>query len=564
MPILELAEFFIVDGYDSSSYNNAPDVPQGIYDGIELSAFPVGSLTKVDPVGVLPQSFQGKVLKTYFNDYYNGVWILPSIIDFGEVPAFETNSFTIWNSFLTPVTLQTVTSVNDENITLSGITANTTFQPLETKQASLSTDENGPPTIAATYSLGFDFGTVFRVNAIGTRSGLWPVEVNWDNPYSISYEYRTDIFVSREGKQQRRALRNKPRKTIAYRGCLTAEEMRNLNGLLALRQTRTFVAPEITRYEYVSQQEASGSTGLTLENIPAWLITGEQYLIRGNGNQEVRTLTNISTNRVEFSGVSGQEWPVGTQVLPLLRVRLNTSIRAQRVTNGVSLVNVNLEVDPGSEPFPESFSDLPQFEGREVLSYRPNWVSGIDVTYQYDRNEVDYGHGVASYFTPIDFGNRLHRLNYTGLNYQRMQDLKSFFQRQKGQQREFWLPSWEDDFDVVQDIAAGANSIRVRGTDIQSYFDMDKVHQCGYIETRAGDSFYLRVLDMFTVQDALGTDTVIRFDNVIGPEIPVSQIHTAGWLFLCRNATDRLTSQWLTNEVGTCNFSIRTLENLGA
>jgi hypothetical protein len=249
-------------------------------------------------------------------------------------------------------------------------------------------------------------------------------------------------------------------------------------------------------------------------------------------------------------------------VTPLLTVRLATSIRANRLTNGIALADVVLEVVPGSEPAPQSTSDLDVFEGREVATFKPNWSRPLEVTYQYEREEVDYGRGVASYYTPIDFGSRLHQATFTGIDKELMADLIEFFQRNQGQRNEFWIPSWEDDFDVVEDLAAGSDSIRVKGTDVQTYFQNDKVYQCVTVKTKAGVWYHRRIEEMFTINDAKGLDTIIKLDSVIGDAIGLSELHFVGWLFLARHASDSMTARWVTNEVGSCNFSFLTLENL--
>ena len=45
---------------------------------------------------------------------------------------------------------------------------------------------------------------------------LFPGRVNWSSSLKVTREYRTTVQISRSGKEQRRGLRLRPRKTLEF------------------------------------------------------------------------------------------------------------------------------------------------------------------------------------------------------------------------------------------------------------------------------------------------------------------------------------------------------------
>src|SRR5690606_33643845 len=90
-----------------------------------------------------------------------------------------------------------------------------------------------------------DIADPVELHVTGTRAELWVLPPNWSQRYEESYEFLTDIFTSRSGKEQRRALRNTPRKSVSFQAMAYDNELRWFNRMMAGHQANSFLLPDL-------------------------------------------------------------------------------------------------------------------------------------------------------------------------------------------------------------------------------------------------------------------------------------------------------------------------------
>lgn len=221
-----------------------------------------------------------------------------------------------------------------------------------------------------------------------------------------------------------------------------------------------------------------------------------------------------------------------------------------------------MEVTPASEPV-VALPDAPAvFNGRELFAVKPNWASAPDVSYESEREVIDYARGRTETFTPIEFLTRVSKFTYTGRSYQDMNLIRQFFERMKGQRGEFYMPTWEDDVAVDFVSPPNTQTIRVAGPQFAADYGGSTVHRAIAVFLRDGTTIYNLVEDIFEVDDSDGNDSVIQVQDLWPVEISADTVKSISWLHVWRHATDTLTIEWLTNTVGQCQMTMRTLEDL--
>jgi hypothetical protein len=520
-----------------------------------------GTITTAPIIDVESLNFSGQFLRTYFEDYYNRVWVLPNqSIDFGEVSAFTEVSRSLWNAFLTPTTLTSV-SGGVEGVGYSEILPGQTLDPLEVRSVVFNADESGPNTISGTFTFNFSQGGGKVFTLSGKRSLIWPTEdfsVNWSVPYETEIEYRTDIFVSRNGKEQRRAQRRKPRKRITYQSIFQASSLRKFNAILANRQTRTFTIPEETKTVLLSADALSGSNTLSFANVPSWVQAGFSYMLLLDNKREVVRVETVSPTSVTLTANLQNDWYKDEYFVPLLTVRMATSIAAPLVTNGVATVTQAWEVEPTTEPFEEETITYPQYEGYYVFTDQHNWGESLSVQKNYEREEVDFGKGRARYFTPIDFPNQVRTLSVVTEDPAETSNIRQLFQKMRGRAGEFWLPTWERDLELISDVSAGSDRLLCEGTDLFNYYEGDKVFQNVMIMLVDGSKSYHRILSY----QLLGNDTEVQLTEPLPLGLELSEVELICFLPRVRFGSDTLTTSWLTREVASVSIAFQTLEDL--
>ena len=89
-------------------------------------------------------------------------------------------------------------------------------------------------------------------------------------PYEVTREYRTEIIVSRSGKEQRRALRQTPRKRIEYLSSLCDENVRAFDRAMVNAQRIPVSIPERVRFVKFADGLPPGFGALTIDPVPSW------------------------------------------------------------------------------------------------------------------------------------------------------------------------------------------------------------------------------------------------------------------------------------------------------
>ena len=527
-----------------------------------LQNIAVGPKTFVDPVPP-SKATGGGYVRVYLSDYYNRVHVTPVLLDFGTVASETDLNVFVWNAYLTDITLTGIIAVNDEGVSISdGPLPGAVCAGLEDALYRVTVSPEGPPSIETTYTFTFNSGDEPLVLAVGTRAVVWDFFPNWSSPYRITYQYRTDIIRSRSGREQRRALRQQPRKTIEFSISLLRSEVRRFSRRMFQWQNRIFAVPELTRKVISTSGMPSGGRVMELESIPSWIIPGAIVLLSYRGTLLPREVESIEANVVTFTTRGTFAWPIGTVLHPSLSALVSASMSGQRPTSKVANVSVRIEVEPGSEtltPVP----DAPlTFDGRELLLIKPNWAAPISLSYDFDREELDYQSGRKAIFRPIDFGSRLYRAVFLGRDPEESRLLLHIFHRMKGQQGEFYMPTFEDDAELRTPILANDQTVRLIGTEIFETLLGDTLHTVMAFFHVDGRITLNRVVNMTFTDDAIGKDTIIEFRDLFTEVINPDDLRQICWVYAWRYGSDGLTFDWLTDKVSQTQMSLRALEDI--
>jgi hypothetical protein len=502
-------------------------------------------------------------MRSFFEDFYSQVYFLPGSLDFGAITAEATRSVIVWNAHLNNTGLTGISITNGSGTELLGPGTPYDFLPLEVVSYEVVVQTSGPPTLAASIQFSFDTPETYVLNVSGRRSKVSPFTPNWRKAYQIDYQFKTDIFTSRSGKEQRRALRTSPRKTISFEATPTGDQVRRFRELMASWHNNVIVLPEIPRQSSLSAPLLAGDVLVSLpEDAPSWAIAGESVILAHRGRYETRLISTVSGAQITLAGVSALDWPAGTKIHPMVSGRLAASIGGNMATNTAAIVPVEMEVTPGSEtvlPIPPAPS---VFNGRELFTMKPNWSSLPDVTHEAYRDEVDFGHGRTAIFTPVNFNTQIRQLTFTSKSYSEMGSIRENFERMRGQRGEFYMDTGEPDVLPGTLSPAGTNSIRVAGPDFAEAYAGSSVHRAVAVHFRDGTVQRNVVSDIYEVDDADGLDSVLQVVDTWAQDVSQSNVKMVSWLLVWRHATDTLTIEWLTDTVGRCQLTLRSLEDL--
>ncbi|RWI96433.1 MAG: hypothetical protein EOR22_06650 [Mesorhizobium sp.] len=399
-----------------------------------------------------------------------------------------------------------------------------------------------------------------------------PIVPNWQNGVRDTYEFKTNVFTSRNGTEQRRGERVNPRRTIEAAILLDGDRLRSFNDALHLaRDGKVTVGDFSADSAILMQTVADGGTVLTVDRVPAWL-TGSMscVLLTGRKSRKI-AIDFVSGNQVVLtSGVVGAVGQ-GATLLPLLPASLGKATTLSIYTTTVATSSLKLEVEPGTvvrEADPLPFDDGPTgettqifgpaglFYGRYVLLRKPNYVQQPQMAFNMGFETVDYDRGVTKTFTPVPLVSRTLTATYMALSHADAMAMLDVFLRARGRAGEIYVPTWGNDFPGIKGMS-GSN-IRFAGTDFYDAYQADPAHQAILIRKKDGTLIPHEISAWQIDSD----DTLIATETPIGAT--ADEIELISWMFVARFASDTFTINWVTNGVANIAMSFTTLANLAA
>lgn len=380
------------------------------------------------------------------------------------------------------------------------------------------------------------------------EGSLYPFPINWRDGYKLSLEYRTDIFTSRAGKEQRRALRQTPRTQLGFTSTLAAEKLQEFDRFVYRNQTRQVAVHDFSRS--LSIAEWLSSTQFKVTATPDWLAPGEALGFADS----VALIDTVTGDTVTLST------PVtvgGERAHPLLFAQLPTSLPVRYSTDSVAEAEMSFSGLAGRHPWdygePEDV-----FNGREVLPFEPNWGSSIGATFEHERDEIDFGFGRTISYNPVAFGTRIYQVRFTLGTTDEAYRMMQFFGRMRGQRGEFYVPSPATDLTVLSELGPDSATVLLGGADVYDTYRNDTVHQALCFEV---DGYPNRLYRKIISLEKVGAATRATLNQPFPVEAPIGTA-TVRWLRATRFAVDLLTVDGRTDSVAETDIAIKSLENL--
>ncbi len=201
---------------------------------------------------------------------------------------------------------------------------------------------------------------------------LWPFSPNLRSAdYAVHREYRTDMIVSRAGREQRRALRQTPRKRVEFVSSQSGDCLRDLNDLMVTAQRLQLAIADRPRFTILTLGIGAASNTAFVAPLPSWIIVGAELVLVDKARQAIRTVNAIVSGpsggwTVTFDEIDTVAWPVGTRLHASLNGYLNERLVASRTSpRGILETRIVYHVDPG-------------VEAAEAVNDKENWIERTD------------------------------------------------------------------------------------------------------------------------------------------------------------------------------------------
>ncbi|PAL23541.1 hypothetical protein [Sphingopyxis sp. GW247-27LB] len=369
---------------------------------------------------------------------------------------------------------------------------------------------------------------------------------NWSRDVEVSISFKTEILSSRDGTEQRRALRANPRKQVSFTAMkYGADRQQQIFGTAdAQRQEISLADP--TRSVTCS---AVADDDITLDSIPDWLVVGESVVL--DRTVEVTVLSVVGSIVTVSDSVA---LPEPFDVRPALRGMLQSEISLSSRTSRLWEVPIQFDLTPGSELSYNYDADLFRHAGRQVWHADPNWGSNNSFGINQKRETIDFGHGATSHLFPVPYADRLQTWDFSPLRSGAVGYIEGLFNHCRGRAGEFMLPTFHEDATPLADLVAGDADILVEGTHLLG-METDWVHRYLLIALNDGRIWYRTVVD--SVEDA--GNTLLSVNRNFVETVAPDQVKHISLMSVARFASDELVSQWTTDDVASVRVNFLSL-----
>lgn len=484
--------------------------------------------------------------------FYNRIHIAPTIIDLGNLLTVQERTVELWNGFLENKELEVLAWENAEGVSISTpTTVPTTLLPLQNLIYTITSTTDGPSTIDARFLWQID-GELYQVRVVGNRVVVFPFLPNWKAGISEELSWLSTVERAYDGSEQRRELRNAPRKGLSYNiALLDQHEVARLENYLFGWQARNFAVPLPTSKSQLTATAVQGtSTTLYLNTINRGFYVGQSViLMRSSDDYEAIEITAVLPASIDIARPVVRTWPVGTRAYAAGVAHLPNQQQLLRASDyyATAALEWMFEVNDANADLPVEAAAV-TYRGQEVYLKKFNWAQRP--TFSYDDAFVTFGAdgtGPLEFEQTSDWPMIVRQHSWLLKNRDEIVEFRAFLKRRAGRVVPVWLPTWNSDFIVTENVTSTSAIVTVRDNGYRAFVGSHAA-RCDIAIFVRGQALPIRRRIVDTVDNLDGTINLV-LDTQVGLSFTVDQVKRVCHMNLFRLGSDKITLVWRSSEV---------------
>lgn len=502
---------------------------------------------------------QGHRTGSFLNDFYYRTHVVPELVNVGNLLSTQVKPIEVWNAFFVQNTLSSIVETLTQGMALSGQTAPpTNWGPLQSKVYSLSVTTIGAPTIDASYTFNFSVGSIAPVLKVaGTRILAWWPKANWADRIVERLEWLTDVMVSKNKKEQRVKIRQKPRRQLEFSSIVDNNlDRAKLENLLFAWQSRVFGLPIWPDQQLLGLTLTSGATFIPCATATYDFEIGSLVGLFIDSLHEIATITNVQSGGLEISSPTQKTWGPETKVVPVRTARLTDKQKLTRETDSILIFRTQFKLIQPDFRTPET--EPATYRGLPVLETRTNWRDEVSVEYGRDVEVIDFLSGKTLSDDRTDNPTTFTKYQWQAKSRPDVLALREFLFARYGRCKAIWMPTRLRDFTLLQLVSSTGQTLYVENTGYTKTINGQVQRRDLRVELNNGLVFYRRIQQQFE-----DSDTVERLviDTPFGVQVAPSDIRLISFMTLNRLDADSLEFVWETNDLIEVDAVMRSIRD---
>ncbi|MGH9716399.1 MAG: hypothetical protein ACRD4R_06700 [Candidatus Acidiferrales bacterium] len=380
----------------------------------------------------------------------------------------------------------------------------------------------------------------------GSRITLFSVAPDWKAGVGESIEYLTDVLKAYSDNEQRRALRQLPRRALRITPlALTARNSAGMESLVWGWQNQPYGLPWWQDATPLTADVAEGATVIPCNTADRQFAAGGLLCIwQDEFTFEALSVESVAADSVTVSSPTQFSWTANaaTLVMPVFLARLPKSAQVARHTSFIDEMELQF-IGEAQQPAPAPSATLTQYKGYDVLEIAPNWAAGLDR--QYNRSLVTIDPKIGP-IEVIDKGGSAivsQRFPWWLDGHSNVTAFRAFILARFGRMNPFWVPTWDQDLVLAQDVGATDTAIKIESEFYSRFFFPSTARRdLAFISSAGAANIYRRVTA--AVDNGDGTET-LTLDSAPGAAVPAASTMVS-FLTLARLAADKAEITWST------------------
>lgn len=512
-------------------------------------------LTANYPVSTAPAARSGAIARSYYDDYYNRVHVIPGTLDIGNLLSVQIRSVSVWNAWITPQALSAINETATIGLTESGIVAPTTFAPLEERAYSITVDTAGPAAIDALYTFVFPTESPL-LTVTGRRVVVFGHPPNWDEPVVETLAWLTDVMLAYGGVEQRVGLRTAPRRSLGYKVSTTTRHQTNLlETMLIGWQSRLWAVPVWTDAQTLAATLAAGSMSIPCTTSSyEFSANGLVLLWAAHDRHEAVEVLSVGGSSLALKSATLATWPAGTKIYPIRLGRMPSHQKLSRETDHHVSGSVEFAFD--DNPAITAVDTGDTYDGYRVYSSRTNWAEPTEVDLVRQLEELDYQTVRAWVDDTSGLAAILKSWHWLLPSRAEIVAFRSWLAARSGRLVPFWSISQAVDMEVVAPVGASDTAIHIRNIGYQRFLNGRSDRRHIAIRTVSGATYYKRIT---TSVEVSASEEELAIDSAIGVLLNVSDIDSVRFMHLTRLESDTVEIDWHSDIIAEVSTMLRSL-----
>jgi hypothetical protein len=516
---------------------------------ISLTSSPLAAARATQPaVSAVHSSAAGLRVKTFGGELFDKIVVSPRLDALGNIVTGTQFAVEVWNTF--HESHEVLTAIN-----LVGPGGLQLIDPYILPVLLPAADSfifqvvvpvAGVPGISTDIVFVFpNYPTGADTLVTGSRLQFFSVAADWSEGIEESIEFLTDVLVAYSDNEQRRALRQLPRRALKYRALtMNALDAAGMESMIYGWQQQPFGVPFWPDVQPLESAIPVGTYVIPVATADRLFAPGGIVALFSNEYQfEALSIVSVASNAITCSSPTTFAWAAGavTRVVPVVLCRLPASVEVKRFTSALDQVDVDF-IGEAMQPAPAPSISPTQYKGFDVLEIQPNWAA-LPLNRTYKRSMVTIDPKVGP-IEVIDKGGSpvVHQDFPWWLDtHPTITAFRAFILRRFGRLVPFWIPTWDQDLILAQNVLSTDAAINVSFEFYSQFlFPSTARRFLALIPTDGSANAYVEVVS--STSNGNGTET-LTLSAAVGKAFTMGSTMIS-FLTLVRLASDRVAIKW--------------------